>query len=134
MVYIAYVAAVVLLSAVVGGLTVHLIGSRRLERAELLADIQAAETAPVPLIADITSMDPGPPARDPAPFAFQTYPPAEQPAGPPDGWQTTAMNTGDLSYVRQQLDLDDFALWMEQRFYELLEQTRTQFDSIQITG
>ena len=129
-----YAFTMVLLSAVVGGLTVHIVGTRRGERADLLADIDAAETAPVPVVADITSFDLEPLPPDAPAFAFTVYLPVEEPWSPLDGWQTTAATTGDLSYVRQQLDLDDFALWMEKGFHDLLEQVRDRFDAIQITG
>ena len=126
-----YAFAMVLISAAIGGLTVHLVGTRRSERADLLADIDAAETAPVPVVADITSFDLGPLPPYVESMAglvrgYYTAPP------PPPGWVTTAATTGELHWIKQQMDLDDFALQLEQDFHALTEQVRTRFDAIRI--
>src|ERR1700734_33982 len=102
-----YAFAMVLISAVIGGLVVYIVGTRRSERAELLADIDAAETAPVPVVADITSIDLEPlPPLDMGSLSRFYY----DPAPPPPGWVTTAATTGELHWIKQQMDLDDFAL------------------------
>jgi hypothetical protein len=141
--YILYVLGMVALSALVGGLAVYWWGWRRVDRDQLAAGLAAVEAAPVGgHIVDgndtrrIPALPRGrlalAPAQPPPAFTFATYLPLEVDDQP--GWVTTAATTGDLTYARVNMDLDDFALWLEQGFHNLNEQVRTRFETIRIGG
>ena len=115
--YIVFYLVVVTVSATIGAVGCLLLTDRRRDRRQLEADITAADAAPVPARVLASRLD------DPYP----------QPAleAPPDAG-TELADTGELHWIRQQLDLDDFALAMEQQFYDLLERTRADFQSIRL--
>jgi hypothetical protein len=122
MIYILFFSFIVLVAAMFGALFTHLITTHRREAREFSAEIEAAGTAPRrPRRILIAARADRPALASPSPAAL--------PAPP-----TTAATTGDLSYVRQQLALDDYALWMESEFHRLNEWLRTAIDSIQITA
>lgn len=136
--YILFYVAVVVAAGAGGAIIVLLAGERRrrirLFAAELAAAGRPARprvTAALPVI-DVTR-----PQLDPLPddslglVRWQAYHDRDRNALPE---LETAATTGDLSYVRQQIDLDDFALFIEQQFYELLERTRASFENIGITA
>lgn len=119
--YTVFYLVVVVLAAAVGAVGCLLLTDRHQARAELAADITAADEAPVPprIMGRLLSSQ----LDDPYP-----QPALEAPADP----GTVLASTGELHWVRQQLALDDFALAMEQQFFELLEQTRESFAAIRI--
>lgn len=138
MIYALFFAFVVLVGAGIGALAVHLFGTRGRHVRQFVAEIDAAQTAPVPAV-EVTRPGLGPlPPRPPGwhddslGLVRQQAYATRDPGIPP--WLETAATTGDLTYVRQQLDLDDYALWMEQGFFELLESTRRAFQAIQVTA
>lgn len=145
MIYIAFFAFVVLVSAGIGALIVHLTGTRRAQRRQLVAEIDAAGAPSRPRrILVARAVDVTRPGLEPLPamppgwhddslglVRQQAYA-TRDPDVPP--WLETAANTGDLHWVRQQLDLDDFALKLEQDFYELLERVQADFAAIRVTA
>lgn len=119
--YTVFYLVVVVVAAGIGSVGTLLLTDRHQARAELAADITAADEAPVP--APIMGRILAGRLDDPYP-----QPALEAPADP----GTVLASTGELHWVRQQLALDDFALAMEQQFYVLLEQTRESFAAIRI--
>jgi hypothetical protein len=131
--YLAF-AVLVLGSAALGAMGALWLAVRRLERRQFVADMDAAETAPVPLVVDVTR-----PELEALPTAWRVEmcpDPASHPHLPGVLYEhpATAATTGDLTWARANMDLDDLAVDIEQGFYDLLEQTRAAFDAIQITG
>jgi hypothetical protein len=119
--YTAFYLLVVVVSAAIGAIGCLLLTDRRRDRAELAADITAADAAPVP------------PRIMGRVLVGRLDDPYPQPAleAPPDD-ESALVSTGELHWVRQQLALDDFALDLEQHFFELREQIREQFRAIRI--
>ena len=144
MIYLGFFVFVVLVSAGIGALVVHLTGTRGRHIRQITAEIAAADTAPVPahIVAgvDVTraaALQPLPPMPpgwhdDSLGLVRQQAYATRDPDVPP--WLETAATTGDLTYIRQQLDLDDYALWMEQGFFNLLERTRADFAAIRVAS
>jgi hypothetical protein len=126
--YLAF-AVLVLGSAALGAMGALWLAVRHLERRQFVADMDAAETGPVPLVVDVTR-----PELEPLPLVMDLLPACWDPPPAQPEWVTTAATTGDLTWARANMDLDDLAVDIEQGFYDLLEQTRAAFDAIQITG
>jgi hypothetical protein len=138
--YLAF-AVLVLGSVALGAMGATWIAVRRLERQQLVAHLDAAEAAPVPLVVDVTAkalaLPPPPPEPLPPHLASMAALVAGchgDPPAPPPEWVTTTATTGDLTFARVNMELDDFALYLEEGFHSLSEQVRTRFAAIRITG